>query len=238
MRSKMFLILGLIAATVALQAQTSPDFAKSRDEVVKVLQDLIRIDTIQKLLEDLRRRRTELTILAPFDGQVIAPELRYLPNAYIQRGQELLTVATTDKLLCRAVLTQRDVALASQWMDRKSGALNLQTPPRVRLVGDVKTPLTGGATRLSTSAQNRLPHASMTQAGGGELEADPQDQSGRRGATNEFELRINIDNPNDLYTSGQRAYVRLLVDNRPLVWQWYDRFLQLIETKNTESKWL
>jgi hypothetical protein len=32
--------------------------------------------------------------------------------------------------------------------------------------------------------------------------------------------------------------VRLRVDERPLVWQWYDRFLQLIETKNAQSKWL
>ena len=34
------------------------------------------------------------------------------------------------------------------------------------------------------------------------------------------------------------AGARLLVDRRPLVWQWYDRFLQLIETKNVNSKWI
>ena len=68
--------------------------------------------------------------------------------------------------------------------------------------------------------------------------ADPKDQSGERAETNEFELRVEVNNPNDLYTAGQRAYVRLLVDKRPLVWQWYDRFLQLIETRNVQSKWL
>ena len=55
---------------------------------------------------------------------------------------------------------------------------------------------------------------------------------------NEFELRVAVDNADDVYVSGQRAFVRLLVDRRPLVWQWYDRFLQLIETKNVNSKWI
>jgi hypothetical protein len=136
------------------------------------------------------------------------------------------------------VLTQRDVALAARLMNHDDGSLNLQTPARVRLIGDVKNPLNGGATRLIPSAVSKLPSKTLTQAGGGEVAADPKDQSGERAETNEFELRVEVNNPNDLYTAGQRAYVRLLVDKRPLVWQWYDRFLQLIETKNTQSKWL
>ena len=171
-------------------------------------------------------------------GQVIAPELRFLSNSYVERGKELFTVATTDKLLCRAVLTQRDVALASRLMNRADGTLQLPTPPRVRLISDVQTPLNGGVTKLIPSAVNKLPGKQVTQAGGGEIAVDPKDQSGEHAETNEFELRVEVNNPHDLYTAGQRAYVRLLVDKRPLVWQWYDRFLQLIETRNVQSKWL
>jgi putative peptide zinc metalloprotease protein len=197
-----------------------------------------RIETYETLLGDLTRQKNELTIKAPIDGQVIAPELQFMPNSFIDRGKEILTVATTDKLLCRAVLTQRDVALASRLMNRGDGSLRLVSPARIRLVGDVKTPLDGGKARLISSAVSSLPHPSLTIAGGGELQNDPKDQTGKRATTDEFELRVELDNANDQYTSGQRAYVRLLVDRRPLVWQWYDRFLQLIETKNANSKWL
>ena len=206
----------------------------------------IQINTKRELLADLQRQKRDLTITAPFDGQVIAPELKFLANSYLERGKELLTVATTDKLLCRAVLTQRDVALAARLMNRNDGTLRLTTPARVRLIGDVKNPLNGGVTRLIPSAVSKLPSKTLTQQGGGEIAADPRDQSGEHAETNEFELRVEVANPrvvtngreDDLYTAGQRAYVRLLVDKRPLVWQWYDRFLQLIETKNTQSKWL
>jgi multidrug efflux pump subunit AcrA (membrane-fusion protein) len=198
----------------------------------------LRIKTYEELLADLKRRKSELTVKAPFDGQVIGPDLRNMRQAYIEQGKQLLTVATTDKLLCRAVLTQRDVALASKLRDRATTELHLPTPARIRLVGDIKTPHDGGRTTLIGSAVSSVPSASLTHAGGGEVANDPQDQTGQKAQVNEFELRVAVDNPNDLYVAGQRAYVRLLVDRRPLVWQWYDRFLQLIETKNVNSKWI
>ena len=51
-------------------------------------------------------------------------------------------------------------------------------------------------------------------------------------------MLVDLANPNNVFVSGQRAWVRLTVGKRPLVWQWYNRFLQLIETKNKTSKWM
>jgi hypothetical protein len=65
-----------------------------------------------------------------------------------------------------------------------------------------------------------------------------QTEMGRRPQTNQFELQVEVPNPGDEYVAGQRAYLRLLVDERPLIWQWYDRFLQLIEAKSASSKWI
>jgi hypothetical protein len=210
----------------------------------------IHLETFGKQLKDLTRQKEEQTIRAPFDGQVIAPDLKFLAGSWLERGKEVCTVATTDKLVCRAVLTQRDIALASKHWDRADGTLKLDRPARIRLVGDVKTPLDGGTTRLIPAAQAVLPGASLTTGGGGEIENDRtfsaadrsdekmQTEMGKRPQISQFELRVDVANPQDLYTSGQRAYVRLLVDERPLVWQWYDRFLQLIETKSANSKWI
>jgi putative peptide zinc metalloprotease protein len=210
----------------------------------------IHIETFEKQLKDLTRQKDEQTIKAPFDGQVIAPDLKFLAGSWVDRGKEICTVATTDKLLCRAVLTQRDIALASRHLDRADGTLKLETPARIRLVSDVKDPFDGGSARLIPAAQSQLPGAPLTTAGGGEVENDRtfnaadrsdekmQTEMGRRPQVNQFELRVEVANPADVYTSGQRAYVRLLVDERPLVWQWYDRFLQLIETKSANSKWI
>lgn len=45
MRMKWLLVAAVIAAVITVQAQTAPDWTKSRAEAVKLLQDLIRIDT-------------------------------------------------------------------------------------------------------------------------------------------------------------------------------------------------
>ncbi len=45
MRSKPLLIVGIFCLPVILWSQASADFARNRDEVVKNLQGLIRIDT-------------------------------------------------------------------------------------------------------------------------------------------------------------------------------------------------
>ncbi len=43
--------------------------------------------------------------------------------------------------------------------------------------------------------------------GGGDIANDPTDPKGRKPAQQQFELRVNLANPDDLYVSGQRAYV-------------------------------
>jgi putative peptide zinc metalloprotease protein len=210
----------------------------------------IHIQTQETLLSDLQRQKAEQTIKAPFDGQVIAPDLKFLASSWVDRGKEICTVATMDRLLCRAVLTQRDIALASRHRDRDDGTLLLEKPVRIRLVSDVADPLNGGTARLIPAAQSLLPSPTLTTGGGGDIENDRtfnavdkndarmQTEMGRRPQTNQFELQVEVPNPGDEYVAGQRAYLRLLVDERPLIWQWYDRFLQLIEAKSASSKWI
>ena len=50
-------------------------------------------------------------------------------------------------------------------------------------------------------------------------------------------LRVTLDNPDSHYMPGQRAYLRLQLDRKPLIWQWGRRFWQLIQT-HSNSKWL
>ena len=46
----------------------------------------------------------------------------------------------------------------------------------------------------------------------------------------------DLANPKNIYVPGQRAWVRLTVDRKPLIWQWYNRFLQLIETQEQDEQ--
>jgi hypothetical protein len=49
---------------------------------------------------------------------------------------------------------------------------------------------------------------------------------------------VPLENPDNRYVIGQRAYVRFTLDKKPLVWQWTRRFWQLIQTKSSSSPWI
>jgi hypothetical protein len=89
------------------------------------------------------------------------------------------------------------------------------------------------------AAVDRVPHPSITHAGGGDHQNDPRDQSGTKVTVPTFEVRLALDNANHEILPGQRATVRFTMEkNRPLIWQWGRRFWQLIQTQSQQSKWL
>ena len=188
----------------------------------------ITIDAERQKIADLTRQKNELTIKAPIAGRLVAPDIETMAGRYLQRGEEVATVMTFDRLLVKAALEQRDVELVD---GRK--------PPKteIRLAGDVSRALPGTEPRVVPGAQSQLPSPVLTHAGGGEIAADPKDQHGTKPVTPQFELRVKLANPEGTFYPGQRAYVRMTVGTKPLLYQWTRRFLQLIDSSNT-NEWL
>jgi hypothetical protein len=108
----------------------------------------------------------------------------------------------------------------------------------VRLVGNLDQVFVGQNVELLLASQEEVPHPSLTHAGGGDIAPDPKDPKGKKPLVKEFELRCTLDNPNGQYLPGQRAYLRLELDRKPLAWQWGRRFWQILQTKSSGSKWL
>jgi putative peptide zinc metalloprotease protein len=201
-------------------------------------QDLEDIQVYEATLAKLTRQKNELTIRAPFDGQLIAPEVHQWQGRYLQKGQELFTVATMDKLLVRAALEQTEAQLVSSKAN-DAGALNLNYgQPEIRVAGDLQTIARGNTARIvGFSAQEYVPHQALTHMGGADIPNDPSDPKGQKPEQRQFELQVKLPNPQEHYVAGQRAYIRLTVDRKPLAWQWFRKFMQLIESREkTGSK--
>jgi hypothetical protein len=69
------------------------------------------------------------------------------------------------------------------------------------------------------------------------MQVDPRDPNGVRTQTPTFEARVKLDNHDENFFAGQRAYVRLTVDHRSLAWQWTNSFLQLLQSRDS-GRWL
>ena len=109
----------------------------------------------------------------------------------------------------------------------------------VRLAGLRSENLQARVLTRIPAASPHVAHASMTHLGGGDQQNDPHDQTGTKVQTPVFEVRLRLENPDEQYKAGQRAYVRFTMEkDRPLLWQWVRKFRQLVQTQSSNSKWL
>jgi putative peptide zinc metalloprotease protein len=182
----------------------------------------------QSKYDDLKVRRDDLTIRAPFAGRLVSATLHELDNTFLHRGQEIGSVAVLDKLVIKGDIDQTDAQLATEFPNAKS---------EVRLAGLLGQTMLGGEFSATPAAVSDLAHASLGPQGGGEAMTDPRDPKGMRAQTPQFEARVKLENTGEQFFPGQRAYVRLTLDKRPLAWQWMRRFWQLIQSHDN-GKWL
>lgn len=239
------------------EARARVEAARAR-AMLSLIKDLAehRLDLLSQKIEeerlaDAERQRQELIIRAPFDGRVIAPELRNLGGSYLARGTAVAMVARYDQLLVRCNVEQRDAELLMDTTSRREAHPPLVTtttpvelPTRagiineIRLAGRLGRNQRGTGLKVINAAQEELVHQSLGHAGGEEIAIDPRDRRGLKALIPEFEVHVTLDNPGRTYLPGQRAYVRFTVEAQPLIWQWGRRFQQLVQTRTSQSKWL
>jgi putative peptide zinc metalloprotease protein len=197
------------------------------------------LEALKDQLADLMRQKDEQTIRAEIDGQLVAPKIDEMMGKYLQKGEEVGTVATLDELEVHAVLDQRESELAF--------GKDLNSPDvlaEVRLVSRMDKTLYPSETMITAGAMETVWNPALTTLGGGELQADPRDPKGRTLQTPQFELRCKLANVVDeetgqpYYQPGQRAYMKLRLDKKPLAWQWTRRFFQLIQTRRQQKSQL
>lgn len=181
-------------------------------------------EALRERLALLRTRQEWLTIRAPMDGELVAPQLHELHGRFIPRNEEIALIQQTGRLDARVVLRQEDVEPVVK---------QAQPHTEVRMASDIDTFLPALSIREIPQAMEYLPSAAPTQAGGGEIATDPRDPTGTKPTERQFEVVVTVDNPDNRYRPGQQAYVRFRLDKKPLIWQWGRRFWQLIQTNST-----
>jgi putative peptide zinc metalloprotease protein len=189
-----------------------------------------RLASLEERRAKTQRQIDDLTIRAIIDGELIAPRIEQMVGRFIGQGQEVATIAQYDQLLIRAALDQSDAELAMQEWRKKTLA-------EIRLVSDVRREFVSEEYEIIAAAVAELPDNLLSQHGGGQHQIDARDPHGRRALRPPFEMRVLLPNGNAEYVPGQRAYIRLTVDEQPLLWQGARRFWQLIQS-HSNSKWL
>jgi putative peptide zinc metalloprotease protein len=200
-----------------------------------IIEEAIR--PIAEKINDVKRRIDALTIRAPIDGTLVAPNLTEMQGAFLPRGQQVATVAAMDSLMIKSTLDQNDAELVDRQTELlKNAKLDSKDPILVRFAGDINSEFQATMVRVPRSSQDTVPYASLTIPGGGNIAPDPSDPKGEHPLVKQFEVWVRVPNPDGKYYPGQRAYVRFQVEKRPLIWEWTRRFLQLLQSHENDSK--
>jgi putative peptide zinc metalloprotease protein len=188
----------------------------------------------RELLAQAEERRRELTVIAPLDGQLIAPNLHEMAGRHLREGQEAAIVADMSELEVVTLVEQRDSAQVINYVSRGDNGFKTE----VRPAGRIDRILTGKG--IEDRGATMYAHPAVTEVTGEEVAVDRTDPEGRKLAAPQFELRVKLD-PNDndyIQTPGQKAYVRFKLGNQPLIEQWGRRFWQLIQRENWTASWM
>jgi putative peptide zinc metalloprotease protein len=220
----------LYTAKVA-EAQAAARQSRVEDQI-ELIKDNADLAVWKKELADARRREADLKITAPFSGRLIAPKLQELTDTIVRPGQQIAQVAVLDKLVVRGDIDQKDFELIQMAHD---GANDIQV--ELRLAGLLGSVIRAGALTLPAGAVSELVNPTLGSRGGGDLPVDARDPNGLHTQEPTFEASVKLDNQNEQYYPGQRAYVRLTLDRQTLAWQWRNKFLQLIQSHDS-GKWL
>lgn len=183
----------------------------------------IKIRTLEDQLREFQSRQAKLTVRAPVSGYLIAPGIEDTRGRYLQLGEEIATIVQTKELVGYFAIDQRDAELV-----QKGTLANAE----VRLASRPGVVLEGREPEALTAPQSQLRHALLGHGGGGEMPVDPRDPGGMTPLTRPFELWVKLDNEAQQFLPGQRAYIRVVVDEKPLAWQWWRRLLQVIQSQS------
>jgi putative peptide zinc metalloprotease protein len=204
--------------------------AVSADSPVEYQVKVKQLEQAKNSSKILRDQVDKLTIRAPFDGQLIAPDIQSMVGEYLSPSRrEIFRVEDQSQQYVEAALPQDDYQLLESEETKMKA--------EVRMIGTISHTSPALGIQLVHPATNQMLSPALTPLGGGTSQLDSSDRNQHTLAAPEFRARITLDDAGN-YVPGQRAYVRFKLEKRPLLWQWGRRAWQLIESRGASAKWL
>jgi putative peptide zinc metalloprotease protein len=187
------------------------------------------------ILRELTQQRELLTIRSPISGKLIAPDLKDMVGRHLERGTQVGTVQDAKYLTVKILLEQNNSGLVTRLLKNKATekagikpAQELKT--EIRLASDIGNVLDGGTPFPVSAGSQKPPGEAVLQAAGGEQPSDPRDP--KKLQSDEFEVDVPVTNPPDKnYVTGQKAYVQFKLGKEPLMYRWYRRVLQVLQSR-------
>lgn len=171
-------------------------------------------------------REKRLVVRAPHDGVVVGKDPAELVGKFVHEGEQLCDVVndSPDHLRVTAGLSQTEVL----WLyELRPSEYSVE----VRRYAEADVVARAIPTRIPEAGQLILEHPALGVAGGGGLETDMREQTGRIAKRPAFQAEFSLDLKgfgDRLPMPGERVKLRFSLPDKPLLAQWVDRLQKLV----------
>ncbi len=184
-----------------------------------------KLESCEQQLVYVRDKIDKLVVRAPHDGVVVGEDPARVVGAFVKEGQQVCDVVDDrpEHLRVTAGLAQTEVL----WLNELP-ASSFQV--ELRRYADPWRVVPARASKVPQAGIYELEHPALGLLGGGSVESDPRDRSGRLAKRPTFQVECAV-RPEDWPSAprpGERVKVRFTLPNRPLAVQWVDRLHKLI----------
>lgn len=213
-----------IEAAQAQLAEVAAMETKARSEAIADIEPILkRRKTIIDTLEELRRQRRALVVRARTAGTWVCPKGRELVGTWLPRGTEVGEIVGQGPFRFSAVVAQDEAA--DLFVDRITKA-------EVRVFGQAGDNIGVASFEIIPYQQNQLPSPALGWLAGGEVEVSVSDNSGVKTVEPFFLVHGRLaPNPDVLFVHGRSGKMRLSLPPRPLLFQVWHAFRQLLQRR-------
>jgi putative peptide zinc metalloprotease protein len=184
-----------------------------------------RLETVEQLLADLGRDRSNLVVRAAHAGIWAAPGVEDFVGRWVRRGTDLGLIVDPSRFEFTAVVSQGDGDALFGRPIRKA---------EVRVKGQSERLLTVESWKAVPGEQFQLPSAALGWVGGGTVAVASDDPHGRKATDPFFQVDTLLNAPpQGLLFHGRTGVLRLTLEPEPLLQRWVRRFLQLVQKRYT-----
>jgi len=182
-----------------------------------------RVEAMQQLLKRFQDEQASLLVRAPHAGHWVAPTLRELRGAWIDRGTPVGQLVDETQFYFSAVVSQNEASRLFAQQIR--GA-------EVRLIGQAGVTLPVTSRVVIPAERRNLPSAALGWIGGGAVPVSASDSSGTQATEPFFEVRANVANTAPaVLVHGRGGRIRFDLPAEPLLSQWIRRLRQLLQNR-------
>ncbi|MCC6427751.1 MAG: PqqD family peptide modification chaperone [Phycisphaerales bacterium] len=187
-----------------------------------------KVSAHRQQLEFYDQQIARLVVRAPHDGVIVGNDPSFAVGMFAKEGTPLCDLVDASALRVAAELSQTEGSWLFE-LPREDLKVEMRSHSRVNRV------VTGHVHRIIDAGQKDLAHAALGVAGGGAIETDSKDKSGRYAKRPLFRVDIDpmlaTDDPliAAIGAPGERVRIRFTLPSKPLLTQWVDRLEKIIQ---------